>query len=80
MAEQLVPPVEPAVVSAQKPRHARDQIGLGRLHDEMKMIRHEDTGLNLPAGLGARLAQRLDEALPDPRRPGQCCNVKVQND
>jgi hypothetical protein len=29
----------------------------------MKMIRHEDVGVNLPAGLAARLTQRLDEAL-----------------
>ena len=27
------------------------------------MIRHEDIGVNLPARLGASLAQRLDEAL-----------------
>ena len=29
----------------------------------MKMIRHEDIGVNLPARLGANLAQRLNEAL-----------------
>ena len=29
----------------------------------MKMIRHEDIGVNLPAGLSANLAQRLNEAL-----------------
>ena len=29
----------------------------------MKMIRHEDIGVNLPARLGANLAQRFDEAL-----------------
>ncbi|MEY4324848.1 MAG: hypothetical protein RIS24_1019 [Verrucomicrobiota bacterium] len=27
------------------------------------MIRHEDIGVNLPTGLSARLAQRVDEAL-----------------
>jgi hypothetical protein len=30
----------------------------------MKMIRHEDIGVNLPTRLGASLAQRLNEALP----------------
>jgi hypothetical protein len=30
----------------------------------MKVIRDEDAGMNLPAGLGASLAQGLDEALP----------------
>ena len=64
MAEQLVPPVETAGVSAQKPLHACDQIGLGRLDHEMKMIRHEHIGVNLPAGLGACLAQGLDEPPP----------------
>jgi len=29
----------------------------------MKMIRHEDIGVNLPTRLGASLAQRLNEAL-----------------
>ncbi len=29
----------------------------------MKMIRHEDIGVNLPARLGASLTQRLNEAL-----------------
>jgi hypothetical protein len=29
----------------------------------MKMIRYEDIGVNLPARLGASLAQRLNEAL-----------------
>ena len=29
----------------------------------MKMIRHEDIGVNLPARLSASLAQRLNEAL-----------------
>ena len=29
----------------------------------MKMIRHEDIGVDLPARLGASLAQRVDEAL-----------------
>jgi hypothetical protein len=29
----------------------------------MKMIRHEDIGVNLPARLSASLAQRVDEAL-----------------
>ena len=30
----------------------------------MKLIRHEDVGVNLPPRLGANLPQRLDEALP----------------
>ena len=39
------------------------RIGLRRLDHPIKMIRHEDIGVNLPARLGANLAQRLNEAL-----------------
>ena len=66
MAEHLVPPVEPAGVSAQKLFHASDQVRLRRLDHEMKMIRHEDIGMNLPARLGACLSQGLEEPLPIP--------------
>ncbi len=62
-AEELVPPVEATRVSAEQPFHPGDQIGLRCLDHLMKMIRHEDIGVNLPARLGANLAQRLDEAL-----------------
>jgi hypothetical protein len=58
-----VTPVEATRVSAQQPFDSCDQIGLRRLDHPMKMIRHEDIGVNLPARLGANLAQRFDEAL-----------------
>jgi hypothetical protein len=61
--EQLVPPVEAAGGGAQQPLHPGDQIRLRRLDHEVKMIGHEHVGVNLPARLGARLAQRLDETL-----------------
>src|SRR5438093_4956783 len=63
MAEQLVAEVEPSRVSAQKPFHARNQVRLGRLEHQVKMIRHEAIGMNLPARLAARLAQGLDNPL-----------------
>ena len=56
-------PVEATRVSAQQPFHSGDPIGLRRLDHPMKMIRHEDIGVNLPTRLGASLAQRLNEAL-----------------
>jgi hypothetical protein len=34
------------------------------LHRQMKMIEHEYVGKNLPASLGARFAQDLDETAP----------------
>ena len=63
MAEELVTSVEATRVSAQQSFHPGDQIGLRRLDHDMKMIRHEDIGVNLPARLGASLAQRLNESL-----------------
>ena len=63
VAEELVTPVEATRLSAQQPFHPSNQIGLRRLDHPMKMIRHEDIGVNLPARLGANLAQRLNEAL-----------------
>ena len=63
VAEELVTPVESTRVSAQQPFHPGDQIWLRRLDHDMKMIRHEDIGVNLPAGLSASLAQRVDETL-----------------
>ena len=42
--------------------HPGYQIWLRRLDHHMKMIRHEDIGVNLPARLSANLAQRLNEA------------------
>ena len=53
MPEEFVPPIEPAGVSPQKPFHAGDQVGLGRLDDEMEMIFHQAPGVNLPAGFAA---------------------------
>ena len=41
----------------------RPLLEMRRLDDPMKMIRHEDIGVNLPTRLGASLAQRVDEAL-----------------
>ena len=63
VAEELVTPVEAARVSAQQPFHPSNQIWLRRLDHPMEMIRHEDIGVNLPSGLSANLAQRLNEAL-----------------
>ena len=63
MANQLVAAIEPSRVSAQKPFHARNQVRLGRFDYQVKMIRHEAIGMNLPAGLAAHLAQGLDNPL-----------------
>ncbi len=51
-------------VAAEEPLHARDEVRLGRLHDPMKMVRHQAKRMHLPARLQTRLAQRPDETLP----------------
>jgi hypothetical protein len=64
MSEQFVTPVEPASLGAQKPFHPGDQIALRRFHHQMKRVAHQTQGMNLPAGLDARFAQRGDEPFP----------------
>lgn len=62
VAEELVPAIEPAGVGPQKPFHARHQIGLGRLDDQMKMIGHQTIRMDLPAGLVTGFGEALKEA------------------
>ncbi len=63
MPRQIVPPVEATGISAQKPFHPNDQIGLGRFNHQMKMIWHQDIGVNLPAGLDAHFGESRSKAL-----------------
>jgi len=49
-----------------KPLHSGDQIALGHLHHQMKVILHETIGLHLPISFRARLRQRGDKQLPIP--------------
>lgn len=62
-AKELVPPMETAGVKGQKPLHAGPKIGLGRLDNQVQVVRHQAAGMDLPAGLGAGLARGVDEAL-----------------
>ena len=61
MAEQFVPAIEAAGVGAEEPFHARDEVGVGRLNHQMKMISHKAIRVNLPVGLGTGLAERFEE-------------------
>jgi hypothetical protein len=63
MPEELMPAIEPSGISAEEPFHARYQIGLRRLGDEVKVISHQAIGVDLPTGLFAGLAQRAEESL-----------------
>jgi len=64
MPEELVPAIEAAGVRAQKPFHAGHQIPQRRLNHEMKMVAHQAKGMNLPARLGASLAEGGQKKLP----------------
>src|SRR5207249_3023419 len=64
MAKKLVPPIESRRVRAQKPSHARNQIGPRRFDHQMKMIAHQTVAMNLPTGLLTDFLQRLQEQLP----------------
>ena len=62
--KHLVPPVKPRRIGAQKPFHPRHQVGLRRLHHQMKMIRHQAQCQHLPPRLPARLPQRGQKPPP----------------
>ena len=64
MPKQFVPSIEARGKDAQKPFHPGHQIRLRRLDHQMKIIRHEDVGVNLPARLLADLAQRFQKTRP----------------
>ena len=60
----LMTPVKALRISAQKPLHPIDQIGLSGFHHEMKMIAHQTVSVHLPAGLGAGLSKGKEKLLP----------------
>src|SRR5208337_4634826 len=55
----FVPPIETTGIGSQQPLHAGDQISAGRFDNQMKMVRHQAPGMDLPAGFFTGLAQRL---------------------
>lgn len=66
LAESGLPPlpVEADGASTEQPFHPGHQIRPGCLEHVVKMIGHKHVGVNLPACLGASLAQRFDKASP----------------
>ena len=47
-----------------EPGHPADQVWLGRLHQEVVVVAHEDVSVDQPPCALARLRQGSDEALP----------------
>ncbi len=53
----------PVGVSAQQVLHPSRQVGLGRLHKKMNMIRHPNVGQDLPSRSGDRRRQPVGHSL-----------------
>ncbi len=51
MAKELLEVIEPNRVAAQKPAHAGDNIRVGRLSHQVKMVAHQAIGMHLETGL-----------------------------
>ena len=59
-----MPPIKSSGIGAQKPFHPRHQIGLGRLHHQVKMVGHQTEGMHLPVRFAAAFAQGFQKAFP----------------
>src|SRR5436190_21409618 len=64
MTAELMPSIETDCVSAQQPFHARNEISVGRLRNQMKMVRHKAIGMNLPTGFLTSGLQTFQEQTP----------------
>ena len=64
MAAETVPRVEAHRPCGLEPAHPRNQIGLGRLQQEMVVVGHRHLRRHPPARALAHLAQGLEEATP----------------
>lgn len=63
VAEEFMAAIEPRGVGAQEPAHPGDEVGVGRLHNKVKMIGQETERMNLPIGFGANLRQGREKLL-----------------
>jgi hypothetical protein len=57
-------PVQANRVGAQQPMHPFDQIRVGGLQHQMKVVAHQTIGMHLPISLLTRLRQRFEKILP----------------
>src|SRR6185436_12347878 len=61
---KFVATIEARGVSAEEPLHPSDQVWLGCLDHEMKMIRRQAKRMHLPGCLRAGIGKNLEEGLP----------------
>ncbi len=64
MAKKLVAMIKTNGVGAQQPPHALNEIRIGGLDNQMKVVAHQAIRVELPAGLLTRFSQSLEEVLP----------------
>ena len=64
MPRELVSAIESTGVGAQQPLHPGNQVGLGGLDHQVKVVGHQAERVHLPVGLGTALAQGFQETLP----------------
>ncbi len=57
MAAEFMPNVKTFGINSQHPLHSRNQIGLRRFDDQVKMIAHQAPGMHLPLRFRASLPQ-----------------------
>ena len=63
VAEEFMTAIEASGVGAEEPAHASDEIAVGCLDDEVKMIAHQAIGVDLPVGLGTSFTEGGEEAM-----------------
>jgi hypothetical protein len=62
--EKLVPMIQAQSIAAEKPAHARHQIGVRSFDHEVKVIGHQAIRVNLKPRLVAGFGQSLEKILP----------------
>ena len=61
VTDEIVPSIEAHSVCPEKPFHPGHQIATRRLHDQMKVVRHQAKGMHLPARFLAHLTQCVEK-------------------
>ena len=63
VSRSLMAPIKPDGVADAQPLHAGGEVGIARLHQQMKMIFHEHIGMQTPAEAFDGFAEQLAEML-----------------
>ena len=64
VTEELVPMVQADGVGTEEPAHSLDEVGVGRLQNQVEMIPHQAVGMHLPISLLTSFGKRLEKIVP----------------